>query len=388
VKFSKSASPTVIETLQELVRINSVNPAYEEGQPEAAIASAFARFCREHGIETWEQEVFPGRPNVIARIAGAQPDKRVVFEAHTDTVTATDMKNPFDPVIREGRLYGRGACDNKGGLAAMMHALAQVQASGRKPPCEIWLAATADEEHSCGGVKTLCEMLQADAAVVAEPTELRVTLACKGCVRWRIVVHGHKAHSSKPHLGTNAIVHMAEVIRVIDQDAQSLASRSHPLLGSPTCSIGIIQGGTQVNIVPDHCVIEIDRRLLPGEEADGVLADYEALLETLRTTVPTLSYTMEPPMIVAPPMDTPASASVAQRSLEILRTLGLDADPIGVPFSCNASALSRHGVPCIVFGPGSIDQAHTTEEFVECVQVDQAVDVYRQMMMSDLAGSA
>ena len=379
---------SVIETLQELVRINSVNPAYDEGQPEAAMVSAVARFCREHGIDTWEQKVFPGRPNLIARIAGEQPDKRIVFEAHTDTVTATDMKNPFDPVIREGRLYGRGACDNKGGLAAMMHALAQVQACGKKPPCEVWLAATADEEHSCAGVKTLCETLQADAAIVAEPTELRVTLACKGCVRWRIVVHGLEAHSSKPHLGTNAIVHMAEVIRAIDQDSHLLSRRSHPLVGSPTCSIGIIQGGTQVNIVPDHCVIEVDRRLLPGEESDEVLAHYEALLDDLRTTVPTLSCTMEPPTLVAPPMDTSASAPVAQRSVEILRNLGLESEPIGVPFSCNASALSRHGVPCVVFGPGSIDQAHTPEEFVECVQVDQAVDFYREMMMSDLAGCA
>ena len=118
----------------------------------------------------------------------------------------------------------------------MMHALAQVKARGHKPPCEIWLAATVDEEHSCGGVKALCEALEADAAVVAEPTQLRVTTACKGCVRWRIEVHGRKAHSSKPHLGTNAIVHMAEVIRAIDPDTQSLTSRSHPLLGSPTCA--------------------------------------------------------------------------------------------------------------------------------------------------------
>jgi len=378
-------SCTVINTLEDLIRINSVNPAYEQGQPEAAMASYVADFCHERNIETWKQEVFPERPNIIARIDGEQPGKRIIFEAHTDTVTAVDMETPFEPVVRNGRLYGRGACDTKGGLAAMMHALAQVKASDHKPPCEIWLAATVDEEHSCGGVKALCETLEADAAIVAEPTQLRVTTACKGCLRWRIEVLGREAHSSKPHLGSNAIVQMAEVIRVIDRDSQFLNSRRHPLLGSPTCSIGIIRGGTQVNVVPDHCTIEIDRRLLPGEEVGDVLTHYATLLDDLRSALPTLDYTMEPPMILALPMETPANIPLVQRAAEILREMGLNSEPLGVPFSCNASTLSQRGVPCVVFGPGSIDQAHTPEEFVECSHVEQAMDFYQQMMMSDLA---
>jgi len=349
------------------------------------MASYIAEFCRERGIETWKQEVFPDRPNVIARIDGEQPGKRIVFEAHTDTVTAADMHNPFDPIISDGRLYGRGACDTKGGLAAMVRALAQVKASDRKPPCEILVAATVDEEHSCGGVEALCKSLEADAAIVAEPTLLHLTTACKGCLRWRIVVHGREAHSSKPLLGTNAIVHMAEVIRVIDQDAQLLNSRSHPLLGSPTCNMGILRGGTQVNVVPDHCTIEIDRRLLPGEEAGDVLNQYATLLDDLRSALPTLDYSMDPPTVLAPPMETPTSIPLVQRAAEILREMRLESEPVGVPFSCDAATLSQCGVPCVVFGPGSIDQAHMPEEFVECSQVEQAVDFYQQMMMSDLA---
>lgn len=375
---------TVLETLRRLIRINSVNPSYEQGQPEAAMASYLAEFWREHEIETWKQEVFPERPNIIARIEGEQPDKRVVFEAHTDTVSAVDMENPFDPVLRDGRLYGRGACDTKGGLAAMMHAMSQVKASGRKPPCEIWLAATVDEEHSCGGINALCRTLRADAAIVAEPTRLRVATACKGCLRWRIEIHGREAHSSKPEQGTNAIVQMAEVVRVMDRDTRALASRRHPTLGSPTFNIGIIRGGTQVNIVPDHCAIEIDRRLLPGEEAGDVLRHYTTLLDDLRSAIPELSYTMEPPTILAPPVETPADIPLVQGAVEVLREMGLDPDPIGVPFTCDASALSAHGVPCVIFGPGSIDQAHTPEEFVECAQVEQAVDFYQRMMMTDL----
>jgi len=379
---------SVIKTLQELIRINSVNPAYDGGFSEAAVVSYIADFYQNHGIEYWEQEVLPGRSNLIAQIPGTQPGKRILFEAHTDTVGATDMEDPFNPVLREGRLRGRGSCDNKGGLAAMMHALAQIQASGEKPACEIWLAATIDEEHSCSGVQSLCKTLEANAAVVAEPTELRMTLACKGCVRWRIEVHGREAHSSKPHLGTNAIVYMAEVIRAIEKVGRSLRTRNHPLVGNPTCSIGIIRGGTQINVVPKSCIIEIDRRLLPGEEAGEVLAHYKAILNDLSAEMPALSYTMERPMILASPMETPASTAVVQSATKILQTLGFNPEPLGVPFSCNASTLAQHGVPCIVFGPGSIDQAHTPDEFVECSQVEQAVEFYRQMMMSDLAEGA
>ena len=296
------------------------------------------------------------------------------------------MENPFEPTICDGFLVGRGSCDNKGGLAAMLHALARVQASGRKPPCEILLAATVDEEFSFGGVQALCKSLEADAAVVAEPTELRVTTACKGCLRWRVVVQGKEAHSAKPHLGTNAIVHMAEVIRAIDQDSQRLESRSHPLLGSATCSIGLIQGGTQVNVVPDLATIEIDRRLLPGEDVDDVLSHYAGILDQLKTSLHGLTCHMEPPTVLTTPVETPAHLPLVERAGEILRDMDLHSELVGVPFSCDASTLAQHGVPSIIFGPGSIDQAHTPHEFVELAQVEQAEDFYYRMMMSDLAG--
>lgn len=384
LKLGFSMSKNVIQTLQDLVRINSVNPAYDGGQSEAAIASYIEGFFRKRGIETWEQEVFEGRPNLIARVAGEQPGDPILFEAHTDTVTASDMENAFEPVILDGLLYGRGACDNKGGLAAMMHALARVQESGKKPLCDIWLAATADEEHSCRGVQRLCKSLKVHSAVVAEPTELRMTIACKGCIRWRIEVHGRESHSSKPDLGCNAIVHMAEVIRAIEKDSQLLRTLSHSLLGSPSCNIGVIRGGTLVNVVPESCIIEIDRRLLPNEKVDEVFSHYKAILDALATKVPTLSYTMEPPMITALPMETSIDAPVAQHSAKILRAMGLSSDPIGVPFSCDASTLSQHGIPCIVFGPGSIDQAHTPDEYVKCAEVEKAIDFYQQMMTSNI----
>ncbi len=376
--------PNVIDTLQDLVGINSVNPAYEGGRSEADCASYVEAFCRDAGIETWRQEVFPGRPNLIARLPGQNSDHRVIFEAHTDTVGASEMQDAFNPILRDGHLFGRGACDTKGGLAAMMHAIAQVKSSGEIPPCEIWLAATADEEHSCRGVWKLCEQLKATAAVVAEPTQLRIATACKGCLRWKILTHGKESHSSKPDLGNNAIVQMSSVIETLNQHSQTLRNVSHRLLGPATCSIGLIRGGTQINVVPNRCEIEIDRRLLPGEEIDAVLEGYKSLLEDLKSSQPTLEYSFEEPTLADPPLYTANDAPLVQRSIDALNRMGLNSDPIGVPFSCDASKFELHGIPAIVFGPGSIDQAHTPNEFVECRQVEQSVEFYRDLMLSDL----
>jgi acetylornithine deacetylase len=372
----------VLDTLADLVRINSINPAYEDGRPEQEIAAYVESFFAARGIETWRQEVMPGRPNVIARLPGRQPERRVVFEAHTDTASISGMTiPPFDPVVRDGRLYGRGSCDTKAGLAAMMHAVASLREQGVAPPCEVWLAAAADEEYSFRGVLKLCEGLTADAAVVAEPTELRAVIASKGVLRWKIGVRGKAAHSSKPHLGVNAISHMARVIGALEEEAGALAARRHPLLGSATVNVGVVRGGVQVNFVPDWCEIEIDRRLLPGESVAEVLASYEGMLGRLRSENPSLDAVMEPPMLADDALETAPDAPVARVASAVLAGLGLNPEPCGVPYGSDASKLARHGVPSIIFGPGSIDRAHAAEEYVECDQVALATEFYRQFLM-------
>src|SRR5574340_714173 len=182
---SKSGNGTdmesVIDTLAQLVSINSVNPAYAGGRPETAIADFITGFFGRRGIEVWQQEALPGRPNVIARLPGCDPSRRVIFEAHTDTASVMGMSiPPFEPAIRKGRLYGRGSCDTKAGLAAMMHAAAELAACGETPPCEIWVVGAADEEHNYRGVVRLCQGLTASAAIVSEPTDLRLVTATKG----------------------------------------------------------------------------------------------------------------------------------------------------------------------------------------------------------------
>jgi acetylornithine deacetylase len=376
-------APDVLQTLARLVEINSVNPSYEGGRPEREIAAWITRFFTEHGIETWEQQVFPDRPNVIARLPGRDPNRRLIFEAHTDTVSASGMDiAPFDPVVSGSRLYGRGSCDTKAGLAAMMHALVSLKREGTVPPCEIRVVAAADEEFSSRGVLKLCEGLQsqgltAAGAVIAEPTSLRLAIASKGVLRWRICCRGRAAHSSKPHLGVNAIANMARLILVFEADNQELAHRPHPLLGSATCNIGIIQGGRQVNFVPDSCSIEIDRRLLPGEEIPDVLAHYQRLLEAH----PQLDAYMEPPMLEDYPLETAASAPMVACATGVLGDLDLEPEPIGVPYGSDASKLARIGIPAVIFGPGSIDQAHAAVEWVECDQVMRAYEFYRELML-------
>lgn len=368
----------LIDTLAALVRINSVNSAYE-GWPGEAEAAAYVRnFFEGRGIEVWQQEVFPGRPNVIARVPGRDPSRRIVLEAHTDTVSAEGMTiPPFEPTIEGGKLYGRGSCDTKAGLAAMMHAVASLHEQGPTPPCDVWLAAVVDEEYSFRGVVKLCEGLKADAAIVAEPTRMRLVVASKGVLRWRIVVRGRAAHSSKPHLGVNAVTHMARVVLAIEEDHQRLAAKEHPLLGPATCSVGVIRGGVQVNIVPEECAIEIDRRLLPGERADEVLAHYESLLNELKRDYPTLDAAMEGPMLIDEALETPADSPVVRTAAAVLREMGLDPAPCGVPFGSDASKLSRQGVPSLIVGPGDIDRAHAAVEYVELDQVRQAYEFHR-----------
>lgn len=375
------ADSSLAETLAMLVRVNSVNPAYGDGGSEANLLPVLRSFFQQHQIETFEQEVFPGRHNLIARVPG-RSSRKIILEAHTDTVSIKGMTiPPFDPAVRSGRLYGRGSVDTKAGLAAMMHALVAIQADAQPPACETWLAAVVDEEFTYRGVSRLCEGLEAEAAIVAEPTELRAVVATKGVVRLRIRVTGRAAHSSKPHLGINAVTHMSRLVLALEQENARLSEITHPLLGSPTLNVGVIHGGVQVNLVPEDCFIEVDRRLLPGEQVHDVLSHLDAIFERLATLHSGFHASIEHPLLLQDEaLDTPADSPAARHASSVLLQLGLNPETCGVPYGSDASKLFRAGVPSIVFGPGSIDQAHAAEEFVELAQVERAAEFYAQFV--------
>jgi acetylornithine deacetylase len=395
--------PAVIDTLADLVRINSVNPSYEGGVPELALANYVERFFQQRGIEVWRQWVYPERPNILARVQGRNPHRRVVLEAHLDTVSVRGMTiDPWEPNIVDGKLFGRGACDTKGGLAAMMHSVARLVEERTVPACEVIFAATIDEEYSFRGVVALCDSLApgpvdpqvlcqelaprqpwtAQAALVAEPTDLRAVIASKGVLRWKVETLGTAAHSSKPHLGVNAIEHMAHLILAIEQDSHRLATHAHPLLGTATCNVGVIRGGVQVNFVPDRCEIEIDRRLLPHENREDVLQQYARLFDQLASQHTGLRYVMHPPMLSDRPLETSPAAPAVCTLQNVLSELGLDSQVCGVPYGSDASKLSAIGIPSIILGPGSIDQAHAAEEYIECHQVELAAQVYLDFLQA------
>jgi acetylornithine deacetylase/succinyl-diaminopimelate desuccinylase family protein len=374
------------QTLADLIRINSVNAFYQDGPGEAVAAQYIEDFFCTRGISTFKQLVFQAngktaeRSNVIAKLPGLDPNRRLILEAHMDTVSVRGMNiDPFDPKVQHGNMFGRGACDTKGGLAAMMHAMADLRASGIQPECEVWLAAVVDEEHSFEGVTKLCQELRKEpaiiaSAIVAEPTELRVAIASKGVLRWRIHAIGLSAHSSKVHLGRNAITHMARFVLAIEQEQSRLQLQSHPLLGTASINVGRIDGGVQVNFVPDSCSIEIDRRMLPGESTDDILEYTQKVLDGLQMEYPEMEFRMESPMLVDEPWTADVSHPSVSRSSQVLQSMGLNPQPIGVSFGSDASKLERAGIATVIFGPGSIDLAHTANEHVP---LDRAFEFYR-----------
>jgi acetylornithine deacetylase len=375
-----------IDLLKRLVSINSVNSAYPGGPGEAQCASEVLRFWQDHKVDCWTEEVLPGRANVLARLPGFRSDRRLILEAHLDTVSVQGMSiAPFEPVIADGKLFGRGACDTKGGLAAMMSAVAMVRDSGKLPPCEVWMAAVVDEEHSGTGIAKLCQSLRADAAIVAEPTSLRMVTACKGVLRWRMHSLGRAAHSSMVHLGRNAIHPMARLVVEIEEMHQRLAAVSHPLLGPATASVGTIVGGEQINLVPDRCTIAIDRRMLPGETPDRILDEYRSLARKIERDCPGAHLEIESPMLVDMGLDTDLNSPLVQTTAAVLTRFAGEASPMGAPFGSDASTLQRAGIASIVLGPGSIDQAHTADEHVELAQVRQAQEIYRAIIQEFMA---
>ena len=288
---------------------------------------------------------------------------------------------PWTPTIEGRRLYGRGSCDIKGGLAVMLHALSRLIDERPRGRPTIVVAATVNEEYGFSGAKALVLRWQGesrllarapDAVIVAEPTELNVVVAHKGAVRWRLHARGRAAHSSRPGQGDNAIYRMARVLAALERFQKEVAPRlgEHPRCGRPTLSVGTIQGGISVNTVPDECVIEVDRRLIPGE--DPVVA-YQAICDYVAdATANDPLVVHDPPFLSGPGLSDRHNLPFAERLLAAARVSYAKAGAIGVPYGTDAAVISAAGPPTVVFGPGSIDQAHTADEWIDLDQLSAA----------------
>jgi len=364
--------------LSELIALPSVNPAFLPlGDPRAGekqVGEFVAVEAARAGLDIEVEEVFPGRSNILARLVpSGKARHRVLLAPHLDTVVAEGGQ--FSPLRKNGRLYGRGACDTKGSVAAMLSALCDV-ARGRQRPkeTEIIFAGLVDEENAQAGSRALAASgMKADLAIVGEATRLQVVTAHKGILWLSLTTEGKAAHGSRPELGRNAVHEMARVVEVLETEyAKELGRRRHSLLGHATVNVGTIAGGRQPNIVPDRCKIVIDRRTLPGESERGVIDEISRLLRRKGLTV---KFARENQGLCLP-LETDARLPWVER---LMRSTG-QRRPVGVDYFCDAAVLAEGGIPSVVFGPGDIAQMHTEQEWISTASLGRAQGILRDFL--------
>jgi succinyl-diaminopimelate desuccinylase len=377
---------SVTELAQALVRIPSVNPDGDAGfdrTGEADCAAYVAEFLRHCGAAVVLEEVLPNRPNVIGRMPfhpspDGKPKPRIVFGPHLDTVGVGGMTiDPFGGEVRDGRIWGRGACDTKGPMAAMLWALWEMREEIPPLPVEVHFAGFMSEESDQHGSRHFAAHHGKDYAfaMIAEPTELKTVFKHKGCLWADIETFGTAVHGSRPELGENAIIKMAKLIKALDADfrPQLWNAGDDEWLGRTTLSLGMIRGGTRPNITADHCRLTVDIRYNPA------VRDLGGPLELLGAFVKQqdANAKVEPRGPIQPCLDTPATNPYVQK------LVGAGAALTGAPWFCDAAFLSEiAGVPAIALGPGSIAQAHTKDEWIEVAELERGAEFWKRWLRS------
>jgi succinyl-diaminopimelate desuccinylase len=369
--------------LSDLIALPSVNPAFLSDQPDITGEGRVADFISDVGckanLEVHFQEILPGRCNVFlhAKPKGKSRN-RILFAPHMDTVGAAGATHDiFSPRKARNRIYGRGACDTKGSIAAMLCGLLDViTRKGAAPATEFIFCGLVDEEDGQTGSRALSKSgFKADLAIVGEPTNLKIVTAHKGDLWLEITTQGKSAHGSQPELGENAVLKMARVVEALEtQYATQLREKSHPLLGNGTINVGSIRGGSQPNIVPADCRIEVDRRTLPGETEQSVRQELAKLFRQNKLTAKIKNNKSSP----CPALETNRALPFVTKFFD---SSG-QTETVGVNFFCDAAIISGGGIPSVVFGPGSIAQAHTADEWISIPSLQKATAVYRRFIES------
>jgi len=373
----------VVSLLQHLIRIPSVNPDNSPGTEstrEEEIAIFLGGWLEALGAEVTLEEIEPGRPNIIARFAPVDGRPRILFGPHLDTVGVAGMTiDPFGGELRDGRIWGRGASDTKGPMAAMLWALRQTAGLQAASPVALDFVAFMGEESGQLGSKDFAARHAADYqfALVGEPTSMQVVHVTKGSLWATLRATGKAAHSSQPERGDSAILKLVRALDSLDHHfGNRLATFTHPVLGHSTMNIGLIRGGSRPNIVPDLAEAEIDIRITPSlTETGGAL---KLLEETL------LAHDL--PLEIAnphenPPMDTDSAHPMIRTLLETAPSTGL----AGAPWFSDAAHLAHGGLPSICIGPGSIDQAHTKDEFIEIAALEEGAAFFESFIRRVIA---
>ena len=360
----------------DLVRINSVNPTLAPGGPgEREVAAYTADLMDRLGLEVGEHEPVPGRVSVTGRLRGTGGGRSLMLNAHYDTVGIDGMPDPFSGVIREGKLYGRGAYDMKSSLAACLAAVRALRAEGERLAGDVVVAAVADEEDASIGTRDLVEHVRVDGAIVTEPTALDLCVAHKGFVWIELTVRGRAAHGSKPELGMDANVRMARVLARMGTLIDELAARSpHPLVGPPSMHVARLEGGTGLSTYAAECVAALERRTVPGETDEQVLRELEAVLDAARREDPSLRITLEH-LLTRDPFETSPDGPLARAVLTALGAVrGRPAAVVGDTPWMDAAILAAHGVETVVCGPAGTG-AHAAEEWVDLDSVERLAAV-------------
>jgi acetylornithine deacetylase/succinyl-diaminopimelate desuccinylase family protein len=370
------------ELLAELVRRPSVNPMGRSDLPSDILYESRVTAFLEHELrnipcEFRRQFVQPGRDNLIATYTPPGPAPfTVLFEAHQDTVPVDAMTiDPFGAMIEGGRLYGRGSCDVKAGVAVMLSALRRLVREKPAGSTKVTVAFTVDEENGGLGIQELMKSgARADFAIIAEPTLLNIVNAHKGVARWALETTGTACHSSRPELGVNAVYRMAKLLRGIEEYAEKLRRLpAHAELGPRTLSVGRINGGVSPNTVPDRCIANLDRRLIPGETYESATADLNSFLRSLPEVDFPFSLTSSSPGCL--PLSPELSVDLVQRFGSTIDSVVGTHKVHSVPFGTDASTVAAVGIPALVFGPGDIAQAHTKDEWIDLAQLEPAAEI-------------
>ena len=387
LSLSEAARNDLIEDLSALIAINTSNPPGNELE-----AAKFVRDRMAAGGAFGDlQEFSPGRANAICRVPFSAPEKgpRLIFNTHLDVVPPGEGQwsfPPFAPALADRRIYGRGACDAKGSLAAMMAAARRAVHSAQPLRGELIITAVGAEETGGLGtqawVRSQSKDIRPSMAVVGEPTGLQVLIGHKGVSRRKVWVRGRSAHSSNPSQGRNAIYSIARLALFIENLNCGLAQKSHPLLGPSIVSANLIRGGVKDNVIPDHCELHIDRRLIPGEETDQIDRELREWIRNMEAEDPSFRATIEISGMDKKPTLIPPDEPIVQALLESkYEVTGRKDAPRGFTAATDMTFLVNQGcIPTVIFGPGSLDQTHVVDEFVEIGQLETAVLVYGRLI--------
>jgi acetylornithine deacetylase len=373
---------SVTDLLQQLVRIPSVNPDGDPGTDqcgEQALAEWLADFLSAAGFSTSLEEVEPGRPNLIARAPGTDNRPRILLGPHLDTVSVAGMTvDPFAAEIRDGKLWGRGASDTKGPMASMIWGLLENRDRLADLPVAVDFVAFMSEESDQWGSKHFVKHHGGDYefAIAGEPTSLHIVYVTKGSLWASLTATGKSGHASQPELGENAIMKLVRALEPLERDLiAQLADFTHPVLGHSTLNVGMIRGGTRANIIPDRASATIDIRFVPDLVSNRTALDYVEAFIAQRGFPLELSQVTE-----NPPMEVPADHPWLRR----LHAIHPESELVGAPWFSDAAHLNDGGIPAVCLGPGSINQAHTKDEYISIADLERGA-AYFTKLVADLA---